>query len=192
MPAGEAFKVLELGSGCGIVGIAFAQLFAGCDVVLTDLPEALEILDVNIRHAAPAVQSKLTRRVLDWGEELPVDVQDTTFDLVFVSDCTYNCDSIPDLVKTISALAAGSPDPLVFISLKKRHSSEAVLFDLLDAAGLIEVFHTSVQLPDRGRAAIEETLEHVEIMAYRFRREKRKELKEEASGTNNHRFYDHM
>ena len=45
-------KVLELGAGCGIVGIAFAQLVK-CDMLLTDLEDAQEILGSNVRIASP-------------------------------------------------------------------------------------------------------------------------------------------
>ena len=163
-------KVLELGSGCGVVGIAFAQLFPKCDVLLTDLPEAMDILDINIRHATPALQSRLTRTVLNWEEPLSKAAQKTDIDLILVSDCTYNCDSIPDLIKTISALAGGSPNVLVLISLKKRHPSEAVFYDSVDAASFTEVYHTFVPLPDRSRASCGESLENIDIHGYRYRR----------------------
>ena len=163
-------KVLELGSGCGIVGIAFTQLFPRCNVFLKDLPEAMEILDINIHQAMPALDAKLTRSILDWNAELPTMFKKTMLDLILVSDCTYNADSIPNLVRTLSALAAVSPNVLVLISLKKRHSSEAVLFDLLNAAGFREVYDTSMPLPDIGRIATGDSLENIEIYGYQNRR----------------------
>ena len=168
MPAQRKLQVLELGSGCGIVGIAFAQIYPRSEVFLTDLPEAMELLRINMEQATPASHSKLILSVLDWQEELPAVFQETSLDVILVSDCTYNCDSIPYLVKTLSAAAHLSPDVLILISLKKRHPSEAILYDLLDASGFIEIYHTSIVLPDQGRAAIAKTLENIEIIGYRY------------------------
>jgi len=88
----QATRVLELGTGCGVVGISFAQLFPRCNIVLSDLPEAMEILDINIHRATPASNTKLIRLVLDWHLELPAALETAIFDLVLISDCTYNSD----------------------------------------------------------------------------------------------------
>lgn len=88
----QGTRIIELGAGCGIGGISFAQLFPQCDVVLSDLPEAMEILDINIRRATPASNTKLTRLVLDWHLKLPAALETAIFDLVLLSDCTYNSD----------------------------------------------------------------------------------------------------
>jgi len=77
--------------------------------------------------------------------------------------------SLPDLVKTLSALAEVSPLVRVLISLKRRHPSEAILFDLLDSAGFMKEYHTSMELPDRGRKACGQSLERVEIYVYKQR-----------------------
>jgi len=90
--AAQETRIIELGAGCGIGGISLAQLFPRCDVVLSDLPEAMEILDINIRRATPASNTKLNRLVLDWHLDLPAALETAIFDLVLVSDCTYNSD----------------------------------------------------------------------------------------------------
>jgi len=77
--------------------------------------------------------------------------------------------SLPDLVKTLSALAAVSPMVRVLISLKRRHPSEAIFFVLLDSAGFIEEDHASIELPDRGRIAFGQILERVDIHVYKQR-----------------------
>jgi len=75
--------------------------------------------------------------------------------------------SIPDLVKTLSALAAVSPVVRVLVSLKRRHLSEVIFFDLLDSAGFMEEYHTSIELPDRSRIAFGQSLESVEVYVYK-------------------------
>ena len=147
-------SVLELGSGCGIVGIALAQLVSGCNVILTDLPEAMEILDHNISTARVAQQSKLAKLSLDWNHELPSAVKRSVLDLIVISDCTYNSDSQSALIGTLSALVALSPDAHVVVSMKVRHSSEAVFFGLMAEAGFEIVEHVSIPKLDDCRTAV--------------------------------------
>jgi methylase of polypeptide subunit release factors len=88
-------RILELGTGCGMVGITIAQLVGGAKVLLTDLPEAQEIVKRNIGQASAAQQSTLYFQELNWDDELPPNLQplDARLDLVIAADCTYNSDS---------------------------------------------------------------------------------------------------
>lgn len=88
-------NVLELGAGCGMVGIAVAQTNPNSRVLLTDLPEAREIVGHNINSAIKAPGASLTFMELDWDAELPDDLQSTSeqLDLIIAADCTYNPDS---------------------------------------------------------------------------------------------------
>src|SRR5271156_5380782 len=44
----EKFEVLELGTGCGIVGITMAKRFSNAQILITDMSEAEEIARHNI------------------------------------------------------------------------------------------------------------------------------------------------
>jgi hypothetical protein len=160
-------EVLELGSGCGIVGIGFAQLYHNCHVLLTDLPEAMEILDCNIAQARPASGSKLSKATMNWDDGLPVAVAQGRYHLFLVSDCTYNSDSIPALVKTLHALNQKSPWASIVVSMKFRHSSENVFFDMMNDAGFRVASEVKFPLPDRHRTAVGQELENVEIHIFR-------------------------
>jgi len=46
--AKKNLKILELGAGCGIVGITLSSYFPTSQVLLTDLPEATEIIERNL------------------------------------------------------------------------------------------------------------------------------------------------
>ena len=162
----EHLKVLELGSGCGIVGIGLAQLYPNCDVLLTDLPEAMEILAFNIAQARPASGSKLSQTTLNWDDDLPMSVAEGQYHLIMVSDCTYNSDSITALVGTLHRLIGKSPRAYIVISMKVRHSSEAIFFDMMENAGLQVVAEAKFPLPDRHRTAIGQELETVEIYIF--------------------------
>lgn len=135
----DELRVLELGSGCGIVGISLATYFPNAaSVVLTDLPEASEILEHNLSVSIsqlPDLSSKLKTQDLDWSSPLPENIRSQDWDLVIVADCTYNPDVVPDLVRTLGAIAGCNPEVLVLLAMKVRHESEMVFFDLMKEEG---------------------------------------------------------
>ncbi|KAK8168015.1 putative methyltransferase-domain-containing protein [Phyllosticta citrichinensis] len=130
-------NVLELGCGCGIVGISLAQIIPDCHVWMTDLPEAREIAQKNIAAMNPAMASSGRFETLDWDKPLPQAIEHQSYDMIVVSDCTYNPDSSPALVKTLLALVARSPKAIVVLAMKVRHESEAIFFDLMAKAGFL-------------------------------------------------------
>ncbi len=140
-------NVIELGSGCGLVGIAFAQTVPRCEVVLTDLPEAEDLIGSNLSLMTPADRPAARFEVLKWEDDLPPGIRGKSFDLVLVADCTYNPSSAPALVKTLDALASQSTSTRIVVATKVRHPSEAVFFDLMAAAGMEQTGCTSVLLP---------------------------------------------
>lgn len=131
----------------------------------------MNILNHNVEYTRLACRrDKLASTVLDWDEPLPERVAEQQPDLVILSDCTYNPDSIPGLVKTLSSVAKISPDALIVVSLKVRHDSEAIFFDLMAGAEFIEAEHTTIPLPDRYRSVTGQALEVIEIYVYRRRK----------------------
>ncbi|KAJ5543228.1 hypothetical protein N7535_005657 [Penicillium sp. DV-2018c] len=127
-------QVVELGAGCGIVGIALAQILPNCSVLLTDLPEVREIITRNINAAQPATTSSLRYQDLDWDDP-PGNLCSMPIDLILVSDCTYNSDSLPALVSALDRLIRTSPEAIILVALKRRHDSETVFFELMESAG---------------------------------------------------------
>ena len=123
-------RVLELGAGCGIVGIAIAKMFMHTQVTLTDLPDATELIKVNKQLADPDGASHIRCHVLDWDKELPSELM-SNLDLVIISDCTYNADAMPSLVKVLRRIAKMSPKVYIAVGMKRRHSSEEVFFTLM-------------------------------------------------------------
>lgn len=183
-----SFNVLELGSGVGILGLTIASILPGAAsaqgerlekarVLLTDLEEAEERARSNIaRYNAllaaeseqPELDSTAVQNVtveyenLDWddgceGRFGPLAAA-VPWDLVVLSDCTYNVDSLPALVGTLSALHAakerhlGDNDGLpitstVLLATKPRHSSEKALFGLLDNQNWLHRVVNTLPLP---------------------------------------------
>ncbi|EGD94130.1 hypothetical protein TESG_01655 [Trichophyton tonsurans CBS 112818] len=141
------FNVIELGAGCGIVGIALAQSLTDCSVLLTDLEEVRDIVSRNINMSNPAAGSKIDFQVLDWETCIPSRISEQQYDLIVVSDCTYNSDSLPALVDTMAALVDRSPQAVIIVALKRRHESETVFFEFMRRARLDVCSQTRIQLP---------------------------------------------
>ncbi|EXJ65423.1 hypothetical protein A1O7_01764 [Cladophialophora yegresii CBS 114405] len=140
-------KVLELGAGCGIVGIAFAQLVK-CDMYLTDLDDAQEVLGKNIRCASLMAGSTLQADVLDWSSGLE-DSTNPNFDLILVSDCIYNPDRSVHLVEILRQLAARAPNTLILVGFKRRHEADTVFFEHMRKTKFEIVESTNIPLPHR-------------------------------------------
>ncbi|KAK5133096.1 hypothetical protein LTR08_008206 [Meristemomyces frigidus] len=140
-------NVIELGCGCGLVGISVAQSITDCDVLLTDLPEVTELVEANIQRMNAAIASRVRFEPLDWEKPLPTMLQSRMNDLVIVSECTYNPDTLQPLVDTLLRLLKRSPKAVIVVATKTRHESEAAFFDLIRSAGLIEEGDLRLPLP---------------------------------------------
>lgn len=138
-------NVIELGCGCGSVGISIAQMVPDCDVLLTDLPEVTELVEANVARMLPAMSSKVNFLPLDWEDPLPDKIQSRPNDLIIVSECTYNSDTLQPLVQTLLALLVRSPKAVIVVSTKTRHDSEAVFFDMMKNVGFVS--DSSMRLP---------------------------------------------
>lgn len=138
---------IELGCGCGTVGIALAQSIPDCDVLLTDLPEVDSLVKANISRLNPAINSKVSFHPLDWMAPLPKDVHARVHDLIIVSECTYNTDTLQPLVDTLKALVTRSPKAIIIVSTKTRHDSEAVFFDYMKEAEFVQDGSMRMPLP---------------------------------------------
>ena len=165
-PQRNGLRIIELGAGCGLVGIWISTALPQSNILLTDLPKTMDILGLNISQAPPTAGGSLERMILDWDKGAPDPVRGMNFDLVVVSDCTYNCDSAPALVRTISALLAQTPSALAVVSAKIRHESETIFFDLMSEAGLVQLEHSSITLHSRQLANVGFQVQSVDVYVY--------------------------
>ena len=166
-PKERPAQIIELGSGCGIVGIAYGQMLPRCNVLLTDLPEAMDTLELNRVQARCPTETTLEQCILNWDNPLPAEAR-KHYDLILISDCTYNSDSSPALVRTLKSLLMESPQALVLVSMKMRHASELIFFELMREVGLVEEEQTKILLPDQWREQCGLELEQIEVYLFRM------------------------
>ncbi|XWX01916.1 hypothetical protein V2A60_009948 [Cordyceps javanica] len=116
-------RILELGAGGGLVGLAVAL---GCGVesrlMLTDQNEMLELMKHNI--ALNEVGSKATASILNWGEPLPQEVLDYKPNVILAGECVYFEPAFPLLMRTLQDLVALNPDAIIYFCFKKRRRAD--------------------------------------------------------------------
>ncbi|XP_037108793.1 EEF1A lysine methyltransferase 3-like [Syngnathus acus] len=118
-------RVIELGSGTGVVGIVAARL--GADVTLTDLPMTLPQLEANVCANMPSSgwpSAPPTVLPLSWGEDhmkFPSD-----WDLVLGADIVYIPKLFPLLVDTLAHLC--KKKGVVYLSSKMRKEHKTATF----------------------------------------------------------------
>ncbi|CAM9739860.1 unnamed protein product, partial [Phaeothamnion confervicola] len=140
-------RVLELGSGTGVAGLAAASCGAAI-VVLTDLPELISLLEQNVTAnglaATAVVCSYAWGSLVDTrcaGSDASSDSAhekhlsgSAAFDVVICCDCSYCCNEVAaseDLLAALLRFVAG--DTLLLLAHKRRgDDAELALFQRLD------------------------------------------------------------
>ena len=137
-------RVLELGSGSGIAGLAAAAL--GAHVVLTDVPEVVPLLEANAkRNAAVIAQAggSASVQALQWEtpDELPDGAKDC--EIVLASDLLYQRDGKQLTILCEVLRRVMSTTTRLLLTHKARHAAldEALPGALREHAGiaLVEV-----------------------------------------------------
>lgn len=132
-------KIVELGSGIGIVGASLAH--AGAHVLLTDLPTLVDhathpniIQNENIKarideqrqkqcweNSVPIGRGYASAITLDWTRPLPKEIDDV--DIIVASDCVWLTSMFHALLNIVSSIFEKSPDATFFLSFQRRNSS---------------------------------------------------------------------
>ncbi|KAJ8324991.1 hypothetical protein QVD99_000270 [Batrachochytrium dendrobatidis] len=139
-------RVLELGSGIGLLGLAIS-LMGAKSVCMTDVADSvLDRLSVNIALNTLPSESSIQTIKLDW-EWTDAQTLDAInqihagFDVIVGADIVYSPLLIDPLVNTITNLLKASNLPAMaecWISSTKRHEATQQLFqDRLNASGLV-------------------------------------------------------
>ncbi|EJK69718.1 hypothetical protein THAOC_08997 [Thalassiosira oceanica] len=132
-------RVLELGAGTGVVGLMLAKAVE-CDVVVTDLPELLGLMERNVRRnfsdlsddggagliaADGRAKGSIEARVLRWGDE--THYAGAPYDVILGADIVTSIYDPVALAQTVHALSG--PKTKVYISGKTRLDKPHEVFD---------------------------------------------------------------
>ena len=140
-------RVVELGSGTGIVAISAAAL--GAHAIATDLATALPLLEHNIvqnKSAFDTAGGSCAAEVLCWGEPPPEHLRSPDF--VLASDCIFAKELVEPLIRTLRYLccASSSADSCttIIICNEERESSGNRAAELAFAEMCTGIFEVEV------------------------------------------------
>lgn len=139
-------RVLELGTGTGIVGMV-AYILGAQEVVLTDREEILNITHDNLQHNLPKAVAHPDATVAAGGDPRVVikpllwgagqeDTLGEPFDYVFAADLLYNSEHHDALVRTLVGLCTSTSTTIILVQKWRETSKESSFFMLAEMAGL--------------------------------------------------------
>jgi len=125
--------VLELGSGCGLVGLRLAAL--GAHVVMTDVPQVLELTCRNVQANLAVISSgSVCTEPLTWGQPLSERLVSLKtcegFDWVVGSDIVYHEHLFDSLASTLRDVC-GSKSQILLCHEDRRVEIESDFFSRL-------------------------------------------------------------
>ncbi|KAI1483072.1 hypothetical protein K445DRAFT_321111 [Daldinia sp. EC12] len=116
-------RILELGAGGGLVGLAVAK---GCAVenplYITDQLEMYSLMEHNI--GLNGLEGRVKAAILNWGEPLPQSIAAFKPDVILAADCVYFEPAFPLLLATLSDLLKLCPSATIYFCFKKRRRAD--------------------------------------------------------------------
>ncbi|KAK7262857.1 hypothetical protein RJT34_30438 [Clitoria ternatea] len=152
-------RILELGSGTGIVGIVAAATL-GANVTVTDLPHVVPNLRFNAeanRNVVGSSGGAVTVAPLRWGHADDVEAIGRDFDVIMASDVVYHDHLYEPLLETLRLMMEGKKMVFVMAHMR-RWKKESVFFKKAKKHFNVDVLYTDT--PSNGS--------RVGVIVYRF------------------------
>ncbi|OLQ15065.1 Protein N-lysine methyltransferase METTL21A [Symbiodinium microadriaticum] len=141
-PRLEGRRVLELGSGTGLVGLGCALL--GAQVLLTDLPDVTSLLDwpdmkqkdfnVALNRARRSGLERVQVQAHEWGTDVAA-LEPAALEVVIMADLIYDVEPSKQLILNLSApivsiatLAAANPSICFLLAFRPRNIEDPDFF----------------------------------------------------------------
>ncbi|WWD20541.1 hypothetical protein CI109_105017 [Kwoniella shandongensis] len=126
-------KIIELGSGTGLVGIATAMLEPTSQVWVTDQEMLLDLMQANSELNLDDLDGENNVHVaeLSWGEPIHETIPVEEASIILAADCVYFEPAFPLLVTTLCDLAPVGKDIEILFCWKKRRKADKRFFAML-------------------------------------------------------------
>ncbi|KAI8966573.1 putative methyltransferase-domain-containing protein [Daldinia sp. FL1419] len=116
-------RILELGAGGGLVGLAVAKgCTLGNPLYITDQLEMHSLMEHNV--SLNGLEGQVKAAILNWGEPLPHEIAAFKPDVILAADCVYFEPAFPLLLATLSDLLKLCPSATIYFCFKKRRRAD--------------------------------------------------------------------
>lgn len=119
-------RVIELGSGTGLLGIMMALL--GAEVIMTDQKEMLELMKFNTESClSPENRKNIKIAELNWLSDHAEFVKEHgPFDFIVGSDLVYEPFLFDPLISTLNQISTSTTETI--LAYKRRYDREKLFF----------------------------------------------------------------
>ncbi|XP_021300879.1 calmodulin-lysine N-methyltransferase isoform X2 [Herrania umbratica] len=134
-------RVIELGSGYGLAGLAIAAATEALEVVISDgNPQVVDYIQHNINMNSGAFgDTRVKSMNLHWHQK-EISNLSHTFDVIVASDCTFFKEFHKDLARITQLLLKNvGPSEAIFVSPKRGNSLDKFLGEIQDNGLLFSI-----------------------------------------------------
>ncbi|XP_028393226.1 protein N-lysine methyltransferase METTL21A-like [Dendronephthya gigantea] len=126
--------VLELGAGCGLVGLALSYMGAKY-VLLTDMDVCLPTLKINVdKHSCDLKKDSILVMSYTWGEDTKALMKPHgKFNIIVAAEVLY--DESDSKLLAYSALQLLAEDGVMFVSMGRNRKGETAFVDVMRENG---------------------------------------------------------
>ncbi|CAO2830455.1 unnamed protein product [Amaranthus hypochondriacus] len=134
-------RILELGSGTGLVGISAAAIL-GAEVTVTDLPHVIPNLEFNVSANTDVIAARgggVVAKELSWGNVDQMVAVGREYDVIMGSDVVYHDHLYDPLLETLKYFVVG--EGMFLMAHLKRWKKEAAFFKKARKLFDVDVIH---------------------------------------------------